>query len=103
DSQQIADRVGVFSAIETMYDVAAWGTLARPGAIQRSTQPGRKTRVLGFGGTGHAWRRHRPHTQLPKDSFPRPRVAHQIVKARRLEINRVLPRRRRLFVVTSNA
>src|SRR6185369_3877374 len=38
-----------------------------------------------------------------KDSFPHPRVAHQIVKARRLEINRVLPRRRRLFVVTSNA
>ncbi len=103
DRQQVADCVGIFGAIQTMHDVAARRAVAFPGTIERCSQPARKARVLGFGRTGHARRRHGPHTQLAQDSFPSLRVAQKIVEARRLQIDRALRRIRRAIAVTRDA
>ena len=48
DCQQIADRVRIFGAIQTMHDVAARRAVAFPGAIERCSKPARKARVLGL-------------------------------------------------------
>ena len=103
DRQQVTDCVRIFGAIQTMHDVAAGRAAAFPGAVERLSQPARKACVLGFRRARHACRRHGPHTQLPKDSFPSPGMAENIVEARRLEIDRTLRWIRRAAAVTRNA
>src|SRR5262249_35278614 len=74
-----------------------------PGAIERSGEPVRKTGVFGLGGAGHALRRHRPDAQFSKDSFQSLCMPQEIVEDRRLEIDRIVRRQRRAFVMTGDA
>ena len=100
DGQQVTDSVRIFGPIQTVHDEAARGALGFPGSIERGGEPARKARVFGLGRPGHTLRRHRPHAQLSKDSLKCARMAQQIVEGRRLQIDRIVGRQRRSFVVT---
>ena len=101
--QQVADRVGVFRAIQTMDDVAARRAPAFPGAIERPGEPRRKARVLGFGRVEATLEAASPARSVCVALAPMSPHGLSSRRSSRFEPYRTVRRKGRAFVVARDA
>ncbi len=88
DTQKIANRVGVFRAVEPVQDVASRVVLLRCGAIEARDQRGSESFSSAAPGVGEILRRHGAHTNLAHHFFPDFRVGARIFEIRLIQSER---------------